>query len=429
MPGTFQFNGKAKAMVVTASRPHVIRYKKEFDKYIDENGYKIKTLVAFSPFTDKETGIQHTEYDINKIKEKELPEKFASDKYQILIAADKYQTGFDQPLLHTMYVDKKLSGVKAVQTLSRLNRRYPGKKDTFVLDFANEEGEIQAAFQDYYEKTILSETTDPNKLYDLKNKIDDFQVIWPSEVESFANIFFKSKKVKTRKEHGRLNAIIQPAVDRYNHLETEEQKEDFKHTLTIFTRLYSFLAQIMPFDDIELEKFYAYSRVLLSKIPHRGPESRFKLDDEVALEYYRLQKIREGKIALEKGLDGELPPITDAGSKEEPEETAPFSEIIALMNERFGTHFTENDLYFLRAVGEDMLLDETLGHQAESNTIENFKYGFENMFMDTVIKRREMNENMFARIMDDSGIREFVMSHLLPWVYRRLRENSQARKE
>ncbi|MGD2087425.1 MAG: DEAD/DEAH box helicase family protein [Candidatus Aminicenantes bacterium] len=416
-----QINGKAKAMLVTASRPHVIRYKAEFDKYIKEKGYKIKTLVAFSPFTDKETGIQYTEYEFNQIKEKELPKKFASDKYQILIAADKYQTGFDQPLLHTMYVDKKLSGVKAVQTLSRLNRIYPGKENTFILDFANEEEEIQVAFQDYYEKTILSETTDPNKLYDLKNKIDNFQVVWPSEVETFANIFFKSEKLKTRKEHGQLNAIIQPAVDRYNHLETEEQKEDFKHTLTVFIRLYSFLAQIMPFDDIELEKFYAYSRFLLSKLPHRGPDSRFKLDDEVALEYYRLQKIREGKIALERGLDGELPPITDAGAKQEQEEMAPLSEIIALMNERFGTHFTENDLYFIRAIGEDMLLDETLGHQAMSNTIENFKYGFENMFMDTVIKRREMNENMFARIMDDTGIREFVMSHLLPWVYRRLR--------
>jgi type I restriction enzyme R subunit len=423
-----KLNGKAKAMVVTASRPHVIRYKEEFDKYIKEKGYKIKTLVAFAPFTDRETGIQYTEYEINQIKEKELPDKFATDKYQILIAADKYQTGFDQPLLHTMYVDKKLSGVKAVQTLSRLNRVYPGKKDTFILDFANEEEEIQLAFQDYYEKTILSESTDPNKLYDLKNRIDNFQVIWPSEVETFANIFFKSEKLKTRKDHGQLNAVIQPAVDRYNHLESEEQKEDFKHTLTVFIRLYSFLAQIMPFDDIELEKFYAYSRFLLSKLPHRGPDSRFKLDDEVALEYYRLQKIREGSIALAKGFDGELPPITDAGSKEEQEEMAPLSEIIALMNERFGTHFTENDLYFIRAVGEDMLLDETLGHQAVSNTMENFKYGFENMFMDTVIKRREMNENMFARIMDDTGIREFVMSHLLPWVYRRLRENNNVRK-
>jgi type I restriction enzyme R subunit len=423
-----KINGKAKAMLVTASRPHVIRYKEEFDKYIKEKGYKIKTLVAFAPFTDKETGIQYSEYDINQIKEKELPDKFATAKYQILIAADKYQTGFDQPLLHTMYVDKKLSGVKAVQTLSRLNRVYPGKKDTFILDFANEEEEIQVAFQDYYEKTILSESTDPNKLYDLKNRIDGFQVIWPSEVETFADIFFKSEKLKTRKDHGQLNAVIQPAVDRYNHLENEEQKEDFKHTLTVFIRLYSFLAQIMPFDDIELEKFYAYSRFLLSKLPHRGLDSRFRLDDEVALEYYRLQKIREGSISLEKGHDGELPPITDAGSKEEQEEMAPLSEVIALMNERFGTHFTGNDLYFIRAVGEDMLLDKTLGHQAVSNTIENFKYGFENMFMDTVIKRREMNENMFARIMDDTGIREFVMSHLLPWVYRRLRENNTARK-
>jgi type I restriction enzyme R subunit len=267
-----KISGKAKAMVVTSSRPHVIRYKKEFHRYIKEKGYPIDTLVAFSPFTDKETGHQYTEYEFNQIKEKELPEKFASDKYQILLVADKYQTGFDQPLLHTMYVDKKLSGVKAVQTLSRLNRVHPGKEETFVLDFANDEEEIQAAFQEYYEKTILTQTTDPNKLYDLKNQLDQYRLVWPSEVEAFCKIFFKSRKQFTKKDHGLLNAVIQPAADRYKGLENEEEQESFKHTLTIYTRVYSFLSQVMPFCDIELEKFYAYARYLLTRLP-RGEKT------------------------------------------------------------------------------------------------------------------------------------------------------------
>ncbi|WNN88695.1 type I restriction endonuclease subunit R [Gloeocapsopsis dulcis] len=178
-----KIGGKAKAMLVTASRPHVIRYKDEFDKYLKKQGYNdIKALVAFTAFIDRETGISYTESDINGFGERELPEKFETDEYQLLIVADKYQTGFDQPLLHTMYVDKKLSGVKAVQTLSRLNRTCPGKEDTFVLDFANEEQEIIDAFQPYYEQTLLAATTNPNRLYDLKNRIDSFQIIWTSEV-------------------------------------------------------------------------------------------------------------------------------------------------------------------------------------------------------------------------------------------------------
>ncbi|MGB9499980.1 MAG: UvrB domain 3-containing protein [Dissulfuribacterales bacterium] len=287
-------------MVVTSSRPHVIRYKNEFDKYIKEKGYTdIKTLVAFTAFTDSDTGISYTEYEINRFKEKELPDKFATSEYQILLVAEKYQTGFDQPLLHTMYVDKKLSGVRAVQTLSRLNRIYPGKEDTFILDFANEEQEILDVFQPYYEQTTLFSTTDPNKLYDLKNKLEGFQIIWQSEIDAFTKVFFRPRKLRGAKDHAMLNSFIDPAVDRYRAIKNEEEQEDFKHTLTVFIRLYSFLSQIMPFADMELEKFYAYARLLLNKLPKQDVSERLKIHDEVALEYYRLQKIREGKILLE----------------------------------------------------------------------------------------------------------------------------------
>lgn len=210
-----KIGGKAKAMVVTASRSHVIRYKNEFDRYMKEKGYTdIKTLVAFTPFTDRETGLKYTEYEMNRFSETELPEKFATEEYQLLIVAEKYQTGFDQPLLHTMYVDKKLAGVKAVQTLSRINRTYPGKEDTFVLDFANEEQEIIDAFQLYYEQTTMSSTTDPNKLYDLKNKLDGFQIIWQSEIDGFSRVFFKFQKQEQRKK--RMNMRGFPKLSRYS---------------------------------------------------------------------------------------------------------------------------------------------------------------------------------------------------------------------
>ena len=183
-----KIGGRAKAMVVTASRLHVIRYKHEFDRYIKEKGYTgISTLVAFSG-TVRDGGIEYTEPQMTGVSEKQLPKEFDKDEYQLLIVADKYQTGFDQPLLHTMYVDKKLSGVRAVQTLSRLNRIAEGKTDTFVLDFVNDEDEMRESFQPYYELTTVKENPDPDHLYDLKNQIEAANIIWETEVEQFNKV-------------------------------------------------------------------------------------------------------------------------------------------------------------------------------------------------------------------------------------------------
>lgn len=418
-----KIGGKAKAMVVTASRPHVIRYKNEFDKYIREKGYTdIKTLVAFTAFTDSDTGISYTEYEINRFKEKELPEKFATNEYQILLVAEKYQTGFDQPLLHTMYVDKKLSGVRAVQTLSRLNRIYPGKEDTFILDFANEEQEILDSFQPYYEQTTLFSTTDPNKLYDLKNKLEGFQIIWQSEIDNFSKIFFKSRKLSSARDHAMLNSFIDPSVERYKAIEDEEEQEDFKHTLTLFIRLYSFLSQIMPFADMDLEKFYAYARLLLNKLPKRDASEKFKIHDEVALEYYRLQKIKEGTIVLEKDSETAIHPITEAGTKNEKEELARLSEIIEILNDKFGTDFTDADKYFFTQIEEELVADEKLSEQAKNNSIGNFKFGFEDMFQNKLIERMDSNLDIFTKIMDDKTFGNIVKEWMLYKVYNRLNE-------
>ncbi len=417
-----KIGGKAKAMVVTASRPHVIRYKQEFDRYLKENGYKnIKALVAFSAFTD-EYGVSHTESEINQFGEKELPDKFNTNEYQILLVADKYQTGFDQPLLHTMYVDKKLSGVKAVQTLSRLNRTYPGKEDTFILDFVNETDDILKSFQPYYEQTTLTESTDPNQLYDLKAKLEGAQIFWQSEIDAFCNVFFKKRDSYTNKDQGQLNAYIDPAVDRFKALEKEEVKEDFKHALAVYLRLYSFLAQIMPFQDIELEKFYAYGRLLLNKLPRKGFSERYKLNDEVALEYYRLQKISEGNIILEKEGDYGLKPTTDAGIREDKEKYVPLSEIIKVLNERHGANLTEADGLFFDQIKTDLVMDKKLSKQAKSNTIDNFKYGFEDVFEKKLIDRMDQNLIIFKMIIDNPAIAELVKDWMLKDVYRKLNE-------
>jgi len=417
-----KIGGKAKAMVVTASREHVVRYKQEFDRYLKEKGYSdIKALVAFSGKVLLD-GVppEYTETNMNGFGIKELPEKFSTSEYQLLLVAEKYQTGFDQPLLHTMYVDKRLDGVKAVQTLSRLNRTHPGKDDTFVLDFVNNREDILEAFQPYYEQTTLIDITDPNKLYDLKNKIDTFKVIDGHDVDAFSDVFFKDKKLHNKTEHAQLNALVDKAVERYEAIEKEEDQEDLANTCRVFTRLYAFLAQIMPFSDIELEKFYAYVRFFLKKLPKRTNEGRFTLDDEVALEYYRLQKIAEGKIELQKGVDSGLRPVNEAGTKKDKDEYKHLSEIIKIINDRFGTDFTEADKLFFDQIEEELVLDEKLGLQAKSNTIENFKYGFEDIFVNKLVERMDQNEDIFNKIMDDKAFSAVVKDYLLKRVYQRL---------
>jgi type I restriction enzyme R subunit len=429
-----KIGGKAKAMVVSSSRLHAVRYKEEFDKYITEKGYTdIRTIVAFSGkviYDMSPEGV--TEVELNGFSEKELPRKFSSDEYQLLLVADKYQTGFDQPLLHTMYVDKKLSGVKAVQTLSRLNRMCAGKEDTFVLDFANETDDILNSFQPYYELTTIKENSDPNHLYDLKAQIDNSKIIWETEVDNFCNVFFKSAKSLSISEQGKLNAYVDPAVERFkalpkeasedNEIDTEATQEDLKNTLQVFNRTYSFLTQIMPFSDIELEKLFTYTRFLLKKLPRTSEQDKFKLGDEVSLEYYRLERIAQNNILLEDQAIYELEGGGAAGIRMTKDEEAALSEIINVLNKKFNTEFNDADKLFFDQIEAELLLDAKLGEQAKNNTIDNFKFGFEDLFFDKLIGRMEQNQDIFAKMMDDKEFGEVVKNYMLNKVYSRLNQ-------
>jgi type I restriction enzyme R subunit len=273
-----KIGGNAKAMVVTRSRLHVVRYKQAFDAYVKEKGYTdIRALVAFSgTVVDPDVAdLSYTEPGMNGISERELPQVFNTPEYQLLLVAEKYQTGFDQPLLHTMFVDKRLADLQAVQTLSRLNRTAPGKEDTFILDFANEVDEIQEAFKPYYEETVIEEPTEPNQLYTLDTKLRQAPVLRQLEIDAFAQVFFKPLAQQSKKDHGQLNKWIDPAVARFNQAYTNpqdptavtEEGEEFKSTLQTYIRLYAFLSQIIDWQDVGLEKLYAYGRYLLTKLP------------------------------------------------------------------------------------------------------------------------------------------------------------------
>lgn len=419
-----KIGGRAKAMVVTSSRLHAVRYKLAFDKYIAEKGYEgIKALVAFSGTVQDPDipGKEYTEIGMNKgIKEKELPERFGSSEYQVLLVAEKYQTGFDQPLLHTMYVDKRLAGIQAVQTLSRLNRTHPGKEDTFVLDFVNETQEIIDAFQPYYEQTTVGERAEPRQLYELQARLDAQQVYYKPEIEEFAKIFYKPSEKQTLTDHAKMNSCIDPAVNRFNQLD-EETQEEFRKVLVAYRNLYSFLSQVIPFQDSDLEKLYSYIRFLLSKLPKgpRGPVYHF--DDEVALKYYRLEKISEGDLVLEKSKKWDISGPTSVGTGVSHGVKIELSQLINILNDRFGTEFKPADQLFFDSIREDAVADPELRQVAVANTMENFGYVFlktlENLFID----RMEQNEEIAAKFMNEKDFKEIVGKTLLKEVYEQIR--------
>lgn len=419
-----RIGGRAKAMLVTGSRLHAVRYKQEMDKYLRDKGYsEIKTLVAFSGTVRDDYDLEHTESQMNGFGERELPEKFAGDDYQVLIVADKYQTGFDQPLLHTLYVDKKLSGVRAVQTLSRLNRTHPGKEDTFVLDFVNNAEEMQAAFQPFYEETTVEAEINPNQLYDLKTAIEGAAILRPQEVEEFARVFFQPRNLRTLQNHALLNRAIDPAVARWRE-KPDEERTAAKGQIAAFVRLYSFLSQVMPFSDPELEKLYAYCRLLITKLLDDVSATRLQLSDEIALEYYRLQKISEGAVALHIGEEIGLRVPADVGTgSTTPGAEEALSNIIQYLNEHFGTNFTQADQLYFAQIEESLANDEKLTAQARTNSQENFRYPFTEVFMEKVIERMEANQDITDKLINEEKFNEAVQDYLLQRIYTRLQSN------
>lgn len=419
-----KIGGRAKAMVVTGSRLHAVRYKQEVDKYLNEKGYsEIKALVAFSGTVRDDYDLEHTEAQMNGFGERELPDKFAGDEYQVLIVADKYQTGFDQPLLHTIYVDKKLSGVRAVQTLSRLNRTHPGKEDTFVLDFVNRSEDMQTAFQPFYEETTIEGEIDPNQLYDLKTRIEGADVVRIQDVEEFARVFFQPRNLRTLQNHALLNKNIDPAVTRWRDKQ-EDERAAFKAQVSAFVRLYSFLSQVMPFNDSELEKLYAYCRLLITKLIDDAATARLQLSDEIALEYYRLQKISEGTVTLQVNEESGLRVPADVGTGAVPTgEQEPLSNIIKYLNDQFSTNFTQADQLYFEQIEEALVSDDKLASQARTNSIENFRYPFTDVFMEKVIERMEANQEITDKLINEEKFNDAVKDYLLQRIYTRLQGN------
>ena len=420
-----KIGGRGKAMVVTRSRLHAVRYKKAFEEVIAAKGYSdLGVLVAFSG-TVNDDGAEVTEVGMNGFPETELPDRFDGKDYHVLIVAEKYQTGFDQPLLHTMFVDKKLKDLKAVQTLSRLNRTCAGKEDTFVLDFENKAEEIREAFKPYYEQPEIDEPTDPNQLYLLKTQLDAFQFYWGQEVLDFAKVFYKPlAKQSPASDQGKLHAIIDYGVQRFKDEPDEDRQEEFRHLADTYLRLYGFVSQIMPWEDADLERLYSYLRLMRTKLPRREGGGMLDLEDDVNLAFYRLTRTFEGSVSLTAGDTGVLSGPTGVGTTKGGEDAlSPLSQVITLINDKFGTDFNENDKLFWDQVNNDLAEDDALTEQARTNDLENFRHAFDSKAVNAVLNRSERNTQSFEQFMADDNMRKMLLAALAAEFHANARRN------
>ncbi len=299
---------------------------------------------------------------------------------------------------------------------------HPLKEDTFVLDFVNDRQEIQEAFKQFYEGAEMGEEVDPARLYQIKADLDGSGIYLTEEVQRFCTIFFKPRERQSPADHQAMNAALDPAVDRFRALQetNEDEAELWRGKLQAFRNLYSFLSQIIPYQDSDLEQLYTFLRYLSAKLPKRSSDPQYNFDDEVRLEYYRLQKISEGSISLKEGEAKPLDGPSEVGSGLVREEVVRFSRLIDVVNERFGTDFTGADQLFFDQIIEAALADESLRQAAKVNPIDKFSLVFNNLLETLFVERMDQNEEIFARFMNEESFRKVIAAWMASEVYRKL---------
>lgn len=392
-----RMGGKAKAMMVTSSRKNAVQYKKAFDAYLKSINSPYKAVVAFSGEIEGET-----EASLNGFSSSSIPSEFEKNEYRFLLVANKYQTGFDQPLLHTMYVDKKLGGVNAVQTLSRLNRSHPLKKDTFVLDFANTAEDMENAFKPYFESTILGEATDPNKLFDLQDALDNYQVYSREQVEDFSNKILNSVPVD------QLHASLDESAAIFRDDLEEEQRADFRAKVKTYVRLYIFLSQIVPFENPYLERLYIFLNHLQNKL---GGDTSVDLAkgvlDNIDMDSYRLQLESTTNVVLEQGED--LKPIpTDMRGGVSETEIDRLSNILQTFNDRYGTEFEDADKVRQMAenIATDVAKNKELISSIQHSDEQNARITSDKIVGEELLKHITTNFDLYKLYSDNNEFKE-----------------------
>ena len=391
--GSKEIQGRSRGMIVTPSRKHCVWYFKEVNRQLKERGIHYQSLVGFSGEVRLD-GEKFTETGCNMSigHEGDVPLGLKNPKYRLLIVANKFQTGFDEPLVQSMYVDKRLGGIQCVQTLSRLNRVTSGKTQTFVLDFVNEPDDIRDSFQRFYQSTILEGETDPNRLYDLQREIYEFHLYTDEDVNRFCKIFYDPNR-----DEGNLHPVLDQVVDKFKSIDDDEQKEDFRSKIQSYIRMYGYLSQIVNFTDIELEKTFIFLKYLNKKLPKRQTE-RFDISNIIDLDSLRIQKVYEHVEGLERGDTTLTPPEFDSTGVEEPEYDF-LSEIINQVNTTYGVNLTDEDKLDLSRLSKKLIKDPEVekymnGNNTEDNKKNFFKEQFDGMMVDIVNDRFEFYKKM-----------------------------------
>lgn len=417
-----KIGGRGKMMVVTDSRLAAVRYFKAVKDYIAEQGYRdIDALVAFSG-TVTDGSEEYTEAGLNvrrdgsHIAENQTKAEF-HENFNILIVAEKYQTGFDEPLLHTMIVDKKLKGVKAVQTLSRLNRTCPGKVDTFVLDFANKQEDILDAFQPFFQETSLEQEVNVDLIYQTQRELWEFAIYSKVDIDAFIKIWNQPGR-QDNKAMGRMTSALKPAADRYN-LKTTDERYQFRRKARSLVRWYSYISQVTRMFDEEMQREYLFLSYLLSLLPPEA-EKPIDLEGKLRLEYYKLQKTFEGSIQLQN-LDGQYVPATErGGAAQYPRST--LDEILEKINERFKGEFTDADKVMLSALHDKLIADKKLKTSALTSDPRIFAESiFPGVFQNAATESYMEAQESYASLFEDQGKYNAVMSALSGMIYREMR--------
>lgn len=392
-----RIGGMAKAMMVTSSRKNAVQYKRAFDKYLKSINSPYKAIVAFSGEIDGET-----EASLNGFSSSSIPGEFEKNEYRFLLVANKFQTGFDQPLLHTMYVDKKLGGVNAVQTLSRLNRSHPKKQETFILDFANTVEEIENAFKPYFESTILGEATDPNKLFDLQDALDNYQVYTREQVVDFSN------KILANFPIDQLHALLDESATVFKNDLDEEHQADFRAKVKTYVRLYIFLSQIVPFENPYLERLYIFLNHLQNKL---GGDTSIDLAkgvlDNIDMDSYRLQLESTTNVVLELGEDLKPIPTEMRGGISEPE-IDKLSNILKTFNDRYGTQFEDADKVRQMAenIANDVAKSDELVNSLKYSDDQNARITSDKIVGEELLKHITTNFNLYKLYSDNKEFKE-----------------------